>query len=241
MRIFHINSIMQMSLITLYCILPLIDLFLNSYYTDDNIIRNSNVNNGSAAILMEAFSSIEPQNKEKPFPYLMTFPFNGNSLWIYPFLYFSTAYGGIVAVTTMFSTDSVLGFYTTYACGQFELLQQDTLKIVPNGYDSIMKSIGSLNNSKLEEKLVQEEYCRRLRMVISRYNVLIKWVLFVPFLLPYGSFLNSFLCFYSSCRFCYLVNKLMSPMLFVNITVSQFLICAVLFQVVSMVSFILFS
>ncbi|KAL5279330.1 Or13a.2 family protein [Megaselia abdita] len=108
----------------------------------------------------------------------------------------------------MFSTDSVLGFYTTYACGQFEFLQKDALKIIPNGYDAIMKSIGSLNNRKLKEELVQEEYCRRLRLVISRYNVLIK--------------------------FCYLVNKLMSPMLFVNIAVSQFLICAVLFQVVSM-------
>lgn len=189
---------MQMSLITLYCILPLIDLFLNSYYIDndnndddaDNIRNNSHSNSSTTTITLNemfggAYTEHPPQhqNKEKPFPYLMTFPFNGNSLWTYPFLYFSTAYGGIVAVTTMFSSDSVLGFYTTYACGQFEFLQQDTLKIISNGYKAIIESIGSLDNKKLEEKLVQEEYCRRLRLVISRYNVLIKWVFFFFFLL----------------------------------------------------------
>lgn len=108
----------------------------------------------------------------------MTFPFNGDSVWIYPFVYFSTAYGGIVAVTTMFSTDSILGFYTTYVCGQLELLHKDISKIIPEGYNHIINSIGSYTNIPSEEKLVQEEYCRRLRLVISRYNVLIKWVLF---------------------------------------------------------------
>lgn len=121
-------------------------------------------------------------NKEKPFPYLMTFPFNGDSVWIYPFVYFSTAYGGIVAVTTMFSTDSILGFYTTYVCGQLELLHKDISKIIPEGYNHIINSIGSYTNIPSEEKLVQEEYCRRLRLVISRYNVLIKWVLFYIYL-----------------------------------------------------------
>ncbi|XP_068154712.1 LOW QUALITY PROTEIN: odorant receptor 13a [Drosophila tropicalis] len=97
MTTFSIMTGLLSCLILMYCVLPLVELFL--------------------IVGLEA--------EEKPFPYKMQFPFNPYANWIkYILTYVFTSYAGICVVTTLFAEDSIFGFFVTYTCGQFRLLHE---------------------------------------------------------------------------------------------------------------------
>ncbi|XP_030378893.1 odorant receptor 13a [Scaptodrosophila lebanonensis] len=97
MNTFRIMTALLACLILMYCVLPLVELFL--------------------ILGLDA--------SEKPFPYKMQFFYDPYKSWLhYVLTYFFTSYAGICVVTTLFAEDSILGFFITYTCGQFRLLHE---------------------------------------------------------------------------------------------------------------------
>lgn len=104
-------SLLQLTLICIYIILPILEFFFDSSATEADPY---NVSKG--AILYDTV---------RPFPYPMLFPYNANHGLSYLFTYIYTSFSGFVVVTTMFSEDSLFCFFLTYTCGRIEVLHEE--------------------------------------------------------------------------------------------------------------------
>ncbi|XP_070074286.1 odorant receptor 13a isoform X1 [Drosophila takahashii] len=130
---FSIMTALLSCLIIMYCVLPLVEIFFGP--------------------------ELEPQ--DKPFPYKMVFPYNPHRSWIsYALTYVFTSYAGICVVTTLFAEDTILGFFITYTCGQFQLL-----------HERINKLFKGIHNTELAEELQLE----RLKRIVEKHNNIIRF------------------------------------------------------------------
>jgi len=123
---FRVMTVLLSCLILMYCVLPLVELFMGV---------------GTSA-------------SNKPFPYKMQFPYNPYSNWTcYAFTYCFTAYAGICVVTTLFAEDSIFGFFITYACGQFSILHKriDVLMTKTNKTKAYKADFDKLQFEQLRE------------------------------------------------------------------------------------------
>lgn len=123
--------------------------------------------------LIELFSDLNSPNK--PFPYKMVFPYNANHGFVYGLTYFLTSLAGFGVVTTLFSEDSLFGFFIAYACGQFRLLHRDIGNIIRDGQQiAIEKNTNLLSGNLVQESLIQREYRLLLAKVIRQHNTIIR-------------------------------------------------------------------
>ncbi|KMZ10052.1 odorant receptor 13a isoform X1 [Drosophila simulans] len=129
---FSIMTSLLSCLIIMYCVLPLVEIFFGPAYDAQN----------------------------KPFPYKMIFPYDAQSSWIrYVMTYIFTSYAGICVVTTLFAEDTILGFFITYTCGQFQLLHQRIAGIFAG------------SNEELAENIQLE----RLKCIVEKHNNIISF------------------------------------------------------------------
>lgn len=119
--------------------------------------------------LAELFSDLNAP--ERPFPYKMVFPYYAQRGAPYVITYIYTAFAGFVAVTTLFSEDSLFGFFIIHTCGRFKVLHKQIEQILPKSYSSAFDKYGE----DVTEKVVQNEYNLELRRIIRAHNVLIKY------------------------------------------------------------------
>lgn len=128
--------------------------------------------------LLELFTDVDAPNK--PFPYKMRFPYDANHGSLYALTYFLTSLAGFGVVTTLFSEDSLFGFFTSHTCGQFRLLHQRIDGIMRTGQLNATKHYsGKLKNGCTESKrmaCIQHEYRQVLVKIIRHHNVLIRYV-----------------------------------------------------------------
>lgn len=90
---------LNICLISTYCILPLIEIFiLNRYSAED---------------------------EDKPFPYKMVFPYSTKSSISYGLTYLGSCISGSTVVCLFFAADALFGFYLSFTCGQFQILHSD--------------------------------------------------------------------------------------------------------------------
>lgn len=125
--------------------------------------------------LLELFTDIDAANK--PFPYKMRFPYEANHGIPYALTYFLTSLAGFGVVTTLFSEDSLFGFFTSHTCGQFRLLHQRIDGIMRTGQLNAAKQYPSqLNGCSQTERMayIQLEYRHMLVKLIRHHNVLIR-------------------------------------------------------------------
>lgn len=146
MIVLRVVSLLQFILILMYILLPLVELF----------------------------TDLDPTNK--PFPYKMRFPYNANHGFAYGTTYFLTSMAGFGVVTTLFSEDSLFGFFITYTCGQFRLLHSAIDNIIQNGQQlAIKQNPNMLNNCEMMRTFyIQHEYRQQLVKIIHHHNVLIR-------------------------------------------------------------------
>nr|QKN21470.1 odorant receptor [Zeugodacus tau] len=147
MRVFQVISALQSCLITMYCLLPLVELYMLTVNTAPDV-----------------FESVE-----KPFPYKMLFPYDANHGWRYALTYLFTAWAGVCVVTTLFAEDSLFGFFTTYTCGQFRILHMQIDNIIPDSYAATRAGRGT-------EADFQRESVRRLDRIAGKHCVLFNFV-----------------------------------------------------------------
>lgn len=121
--------------------------------------------------LFELFADLD--SVEKPFPYKMIFPYDANNGIKYPLTYILTSLAGFGVVTTLFSEDSLICYFITYACGQFKLIHLKIDEIMVTGRKITIRKNKNLIAMK-GEKGVQEEYCKLLTEVIRHQNVIIR-------------------------------------------------------------------
>ncbi|XP_004529819.1 odorant receptor 13a [Ceratitis capitata] len=147
MRVFQVISVLQSCLITMYCILPLVELYM----------LNANLDQESLAHI------------DKPFPYKMLFPYDANHGWRYALTYLFTAWAGVCVVTTLFAEDSLFGFFVTYTCGQFRILHTQIDNIIPAAYAATRAGRGT-------EADYQRECVRRLDKIAGKHSILFNFV-----------------------------------------------------------------
>lgn len=110
-------------------------------------------------------------SQSKPFPYKMIFPYDAYNTFTYVITYFLTSLAGFGVVTTLFSEDSLFGFFVAYTCGQFTILH--------NKIDNIIDQ-GNINSTKKAIKLAAQ-YDRQvtsklqLKQIIDHHNKIIKY------------------------------------------------------------------
>lgn len=107
----------------------------------------------------------------------MRFPYDANHGISYAVTYFLTSLAGFGVVTTLFSEDSLFGFFTSHACGQFRLLHQHVDGIMRTGQSNAAKQYcNQLTNGTETRRIerIQTEYRQLLVKIIRHHNVLIK-------------------------------------------------------------------
>lgn len=119
--------------------------------------------------LFELFADLN--SEEKPFPYKMKFPYNANNGIKYPLTYILTSLAGFGVVTTLFSEDSLICYFITYACGQFKLIHFKIDEIMVTGQKRMIRKNKTFIAGEVE---VQKEYCKLLMEVIRHQNVIIR-------------------------------------------------------------------
>lgn len=124
--------------------------------------------------LFELFADLNLE--EKPFPYKMKFPYDANNGIKYPLTYILTSLAGFGVVTTLFSEDSLICYFITYACGQFKLIHFKIDEIMVTGQKNTIqkKNKHFIDGDGDGEKEVQKEYCKLLMEVIRHQNVIIR-------------------------------------------------------------------
>lgn len=140
-------SLLQFILIWMYILLPLLEL---ATAADDAI--------------------------DKPFPYNMKFPYNANQPTAYGLTYFLTSLAGFSVVTTLFSEDSLFGFFTTHTCGRLRLLHESIDSIMKTGQEQALQRYPKLMESEwstMRALAVQREYQLILIKIIHNHNVII--------------------------------------------------------------------
>lgn len=93
--IIRIISVSLLLLISMYIVLPVVDIILH------------------------------PDMLIKPFPYKMWFPYDAQKPLSYIITYVLTSWAGICVVTTLLSEDSIFCYFIIYTCGQFRILKKD--------------------------------------------------------------------------------------------------------------------
>lgn len=149
MVILRYISLLQFILISLYIMLPLVDLFT--------------IEKGSA----------------RPYPYNMKFPYDAYRPGTYAITYFLTSLAGFGVVTNLFSEDSLFAFFTTFTCGRLRVIQEDISKIMHRGQTRAFKQNPDLNKRtsyKLHSLKVQKEYISQLIKIIKDHNTVIRLV-----------------------------------------------------------------
>lgn len=111
-------------------------------------------------------------SNSKPFPYKMIFPYDAYSTFTYVVTYFLTSLAGFGVVTTLFSEDSLFGFFVAYTCGQFTILHK---KI-----DGIIDREKVISSKKPARKTVaqydkQVRSTIQLKQIIVHHNQIIKY------------------------------------------------------------------
>ncbi|XP_018784751.1 PREDICTED: odorant receptor 13a [Bactrocera latifrons] len=148
MRVFQVISVLQSSLITMYCILPLVELYMLTVNMEPDAL----------------------DTVPKPFPYKMLFPYDANHGWRYALTYLFTAWAGVCVVTTLFAEDSLFGFFVSYTCGQFRILHTQIDNIIPDSYAATRAGRGT-------EPVFQRECIRRLDKIANKHCVLFNFVI----------------------------------------------------------------
>lgn len=121
--------------------------------------------------LFELFADLN--SEEKPFPYKMKFPYDANNGIKYPITYFLTSLAGFGVVTTLFSEDSLICYFITYACGQFQLIHFKIDEIMVTGQKNTIQR-NKIFIADEEKEALQKEYCKLLMEVIRHQNVIIR-------------------------------------------------------------------
>lgn len=105
--IFRAMAILNISLISTYCVLPLIEIFILGMFTGED--------------------------DEKPFPYKMIFPYSTKSSLSYGLTYLGSCIAGFTVVCVFFAGDALFGFYVVFTCGQFRILHEEIGNIFNSG------------------------------------------------------------------------------------------------------------
>ncbi|XP_036344866.1 odorant receptor 13a-like [Rhagoletis pomonella] len=147
MRVYQVISVLESCLITMYCVMPLFELYMLTLNDADGLV---------------------PINK--PFPYKMLFPYDANHGWRYALTYVFTAWAGVCVVTTLFAEDSLFGFFVTYTCGQLNILHKKIDNITIDSYATVRGGRGGT------EADYQRECIRRLDKIAAKHSVLFDFV-----------------------------------------------------------------
>lgn len=127
------------TLISIYVLLPLFELFFGKEFVPDYQ---------------------DPETKTflydtlKPFPYPMLFPYDANSGLSYVLTYFYTSFSGFVVISVLFGEDSLFCYFLMHTCGRYKVLHEDIRKLRQK---ADLKEVISLHNTiihfcnKLEE------------------------------------------------------------------------------------------
>lgn len=137
-----IISAMLFSLICMYVILPLFELI---HVTDSG---------------------------SKPFPYKMLFPYDAYSTFPYIVTYFLTSLAGFGVVTTLFSEDSLFGFFVAYTCGQFTMLHEEIDGVIDRVDAKSKNNVIDLYTSVHERQAGRQ---LRLKQIIDHHNTITKY------------------------------------------------------------------
>ncbi|XP_053948881.1 odorant receptor 13a [Anastrepha ludens] len=146
MRVYQVISVLQSCLITMYCVMPLVELYMLSVNHPHDL-----------------------DSVAKPFPYKMLFPYDANHGWRYALTYLFTAWAGVCVVTTLFAEDSLFGFFVTYTCGQFRILHNRIDNIIPDSYAAVQAGRGTVDD-------YQRECVRRLDRIAAKHSILFDFV-----------------------------------------------------------------
>lgn len=142
-------SLLQFILISMYCLLPLLEL----YGWEEGM--------------------------ERPFPYRMLFPYNATPPLAYSITYFLTSLAGFGVVTNLFSEDSLFGFFTTHTCGRFRLLHERIGSLMRSSQERALEKYPNLmaeNWSHARNMIIQREYRDHLIRIINDHRTLIRYV-----------------------------------------------------------------
>lgn len=120
--------------------------------------------------LFELFSDLNAA--AKPFPYKMVFPYDANRGWAYASTYVLTSLAGFAVVTTLFSQDSLLGFFIAYTCGQLRILHKRIDQLTKIGQKNALEK--SANPVHISEEDIQKEYNVLLTSVVAQHNKIIR-------------------------------------------------------------------
>ncbi|XP_017466349.1 PREDICTED: odorant receptor 13a-like [Rhagoletis zephyria] len=147
MRVYQVISVLESCLITMYCVMPLFELYMLTLNDADGLVPI-----------------------KKPFPYKMLFPYDANHGWRYALTYVFTAWAGVCVVTTLFSEDSLFGFFVTYTCGQLNILHNKIDNITIDSYATVRGGRGGT------EADYQRECIRRLDKIAAKHSVLFDFI-----------------------------------------------------------------
>lgn len=146
MRVFSAMSTMLFCLIVIYCILPLIELIS------------------------------QPDASQKPFPYLMLFPYDANHGLAYAVTYFLTSAAGFCVVTTFFAEDSLFGFFIVHLCVQFDALHKAISTMIVQSFQETLNAASSdVALSELQRRISHKQKIKLIKMV-RLHNSLIEYV-----------------------------------------------------------------
>lgn len=123
LMIFRCMAILNISLISTYCILPLIEIFILGMFTGED--------------------------DEKPFPYKMIFPYSTKSSLSYGLTYLGSVIAGFTVVCVFFAGDALFGFYVVFTCGQFRILHKEIGNIFSNGNRRGKLNAAAMKHQKL--------------------------------------------------------------------------------------------
>lgn len=113
---------------------------------------------------------------DKPYPYRMRFPYDGNKPVTYAITYFLTSLAGFGVVTNLFSEDSLFAFFTTHTCGRLQLLNENISNIMKVGQERALNKYPKLvekDQIYFREAAIQREYKLELIKLIRDHNTVI--------------------------------------------------------------------
>lgn len=127
--------------------------------------------------LFELINVANSDSKIKPFPYKMVFPYDAYNTFPYIITYFLTSLAGFGVVTTLFSEDSLFGFFVAYTCGQFTILHNKIEGIIGQGYTNSTNKVTKPDAVAQYDR--QETSKLRLKQIIDDHNRIIKYNQFI--------------------------------------------------------------
>lgn len=123
--------------------------------------------------LIELFT--DPYSEDLPFPYKMAFPYNPHTGTNYAITYVVSSVAGFGAISTLFSEDSIFGFFVSHSCGRFRLLH---LAIEQLAEERLNADKGVLKRRGLRMVFGNDdggEMSRLLlRRIVIQHNIIIK-------------------------------------------------------------------